>query len=296
MKGCQLQMILTLLKSATARLAAAGIEDAREDARALLRHALGLDAAGLIARGEAALSEAEAARFEALITRRASREPLSHIIGSVGFWTLDLLVTRDVLIPRSDTETLVRAALEAVSDLAVPVRILDIATGSGAIALALLSELPNATAIATDISAAALEIAKANAARNGLESRIRFAGTSWADGMEGPFDIIVSNPPYIAPEVIETLEPEVRDFEPRLALDGGQGGLEPYAHLFAQARRLLAPDGAALFEIGHDQGKAALALARGAGFERARIIPDFAGRDRVVFCSATEKDLETGRG
>ncbi|MCH8520554.1 peptide chain release factor N(5)-glutamine methyltransferase [Glycocaulis sp.] len=286
----------TLLKAATARLEAAGIEDAREDARALLRHALGQDAAGLIARGEAVLSEAEAARFEAMITRRAAREPLSQIIGSVGFWTLDLIVTRDVLTPRSDTETVVEAALASLPDRTASLRILDIATGSGAIALALLSELPNATAIATDICAAALDIAKTNAARNGLESRIRFVETSWADGMEGPFDIIVSNPPYIAPEVIETLEPEVRDFEPRIALDGGEGGLEPYVHLFAEARRLLAPDGAALFEIGHDQGKAVLALARGAGLERARIIPDLSARDRVVFCSATEKDLETGRG
>lgn len=276
-------MIPTLLKAATARLAAAGIEDAREDARALLRHALGLDAAGMIARGVAApLSEEEAARFEALIIRREAREPLSQIIGSVGFWTLDLLVTREVLTPRSDTETLVRAALARITDRSAPLKILDVATGSGAIALALLSELPNARAIATDISAAALEIAKANAARNQLSGRIAFLETGWADGIEGPFDLLVANPPYIAPEVIATLEPEVRDFEPLLALDGGKGGLAPYPHLLNEARRLLNPGGHAFLEIGHDQGAPALELARAAGFRRARILADLAGHDRVL--------------
>ena len=276
-------MIPTLLKAATTRLAAAGIEDAREDARALLRHALGLDAAGMIARGVTApLSEGEAARFEALIARREAREPLSQIIGSVGFWTLDLIVTRDVLTPRSDTETLVRAALGRITDRSAPLKILDIATGSGAIALALLSELPNAHAVATDISPAALEIAKANAARNQLSGRIRFLETGWADGVDGPFDLLVSNPPYIAPEVIATLEPEVRDFEPLLALDGGQGGLAPYPHLLNEARRLLNPGGHALFEIGHDQGAPVLELARAAGFRTARRLADLAGHDRVL--------------
>lgn len=275
-------MILTSLNAATERLAASGIEDARDEARRLLRHALGLDAAGMLSRGDKALSETEAARFEALVARRAAREPLSQIIGSVGFWTLGLIVTRDVLTPRPDTETVVEAALASLPDRSAPWRILDIATGSGAIALALLSELPNATAIATDISAAALEIAKANAARNHLEERIAFLETSWADGVEGPFDLLVSNPPYIAPEVIETLEPEVRTFEPRLALDGGKDGLEPYPHLIAEARRLLAPGAGAFFEIGHDQGKAALAFAQAAGVTAPRILADLAGRDRVL--------------
>lgn len=275
-------MAPTLLKAATERLAAAGIEDAREDARHLLRHALGLDAAGMIARGAVPLSEAEAARFDALIRRREAREPLSQILGTQPFWTLDLIVTRDVLTPRSDTETLVRAALERITDRSAPLKILDIATGSGAIALALLSELPNANAIATDISAPALEVAKANAARSGLAGRMRFIETSWADGVEGPFDLIVSNPPYIDPDVIAGLEPEVRDFEPLIALDGGKGGLQPYPHLLREARRLLIPGRPAFLEIGHDQGEQACALGREAGFSRARIIADLAGRDRVL--------------
>lgn len=272
----------TLLSAATARLAAAGIEDAQDDARRLLRHALGLEAVGMIARGQTPLSDAEAARFEALIARRELREPLSQVIGLQPFWTFELEVSRDVLTPRSDTETLVRAALGAIANQDAAVRILDIATGSGAIALALLSELPNASAAATDISAPALKAAKANADRLGLAGRIAFHETSWADGVDGLFDLVVCNPPYIATEIIPTLDPEVFEFEPFLALDGGTGGLEPYPHLLEEARRLMAPGGHAFFEIGHDQGAAACELARTAGFADPRIIADLAGHGRVL--------------
>ncbi|KPP81627.1 MAG: release factor glutamine methyltransferase HemK [Oceanicaulis sp. HLUCCA04] len=272
----------TLVKAAAARLADAGIDDAQDDARRLLRHALGLDAAGMVARGQAPLSDEEAARFEALIARRALREPLSHIIGMQPFWTFELEVSRDVLTPRSDTETLVRAALGALANHDAGVRILDIATGSGAIALALLSELPDASAVATDISPPALEIARSNADRLGLAGRIAFHETSWADGLEGPFDLIVSNPPYIDSAVIPTLEPEVSEFEPLLALNGGEGGLAPYPHLLEEARRLLTPGGHVFFEIGHDQGAAVCELARMRGFDGPRIIADLAGHGRVL--------------
>lgn len=174
------------------------------------------------------------------------------------------------------------AALASVADSNAPLEILDIATGSGAIALALLSELPNAHAVATDLSAPALAVARENAARNGLAKRITFIETSWADGVEHPFDLVVSNPPYIASAVIGTLEPEVKDFEPRLALDGGPDGLAPYPHLFAEARRLLKPGGTGVFEIGFDQGEAALALARMGGLQTAVLRRDLGGRDRAV--------------
>lgn len=223
----------------------------------------------------------EAATFEALIARRERREPLSQILGTVGFWTLDLKVTADVLTPRADTETIVEAALGAVPDRSAPVRVLDVATGSGAIVLALLSELPNASGVATDLSAAALAVARENAAMNGLSGRVSFVETSWADGVDGPFDLLVCNPPYIATGVIGTLEPEVRDHEPHLALDGGADGLGPYPHLFEEARRLLTPGGTAVFEIGYDQGEAATTLARNAGW-RAELMRDLAGRDRAV--------------
>lgn len=271
-----------LRRALTAWLRDAGIEDAEHDSRRILETVLKPYQLNAVLNASTAAAWSIPSEVAEMAVRRAAREPLSQIIGSVGFWTLDLIVTRDVLTPRSDTETVVEAALACLPDRAAPWRILDIATGSGAIALALLSELPNATAIATDISAAALEIAKANAARNGLSGRIAFHQTSWADGVDGPFDLLVSNPPYIAPEVIDTLAPEVRDFEPRLALDGGREGLEPYPHLLREVRRLLVPGGHAFLEIGYDQGAPALALAGAAGFEAARILTDLAGRDRVL--------------
>jgi release factor glutamine methyltransferase len=271
------------LRTGAARLRGAGLGDEAEgDARRLLEAAGGLDGAGLMARLNETIPETDAARFDALIARRAQREPLSHIIGSVGFWTLDLIVTREVLTPRADTETVVEAALASVRDRNAPLAILDIATGSGAIALALLSELPNARAVATDLSAPALAVARENAARNGLAKRITFIETSWADGVDGPFDLLVSNPPYIASAVIGTLEPEVKDFEPRLALDGGPDGLVPYPHLFAEARRLLKPRGTGVFEIGFDQGAAALAMAQASGARSADLRRDLGGRDRAV--------------
>ena len=276
------------LAAAAARLAEAGIEDARGEARRLLTAAGPLSSTELITALEVDQPEAEAARLEAFVARRAAREPLSHILGTVGFWTLDLRVTADVLTPRADTETIVEAALVAVPDRSAPLQILDIATGSGAIALALLSELPNAQAVATDLSAPALAIARENAALTGLAARIAFVETRWADGVEGPFDLVVSNPPYIASAVIETLEPEVKDHEPRLALDGGTDGLGPYPHLFLEARRLLKPGGVAVFEIGYDQGAAVMALAHDAGAVKAELRRDLAGRDRAIVATFHE--------
>ncbi|MEQ8403682.1 MAG: peptide chain release factor N(5)-glutamine methyltransferase [Oceanicaulis sp.] len=269
-------------RTAAARLAAAGIEEAGEDARRLLEHASPLSRAGLIAAMGETMPDDEQARFQAALARREAREPMSHILGSVGFWTLDLKVTADVLTPRADTETIVEAALASVTEREAPLRILDIATGSGAIALALLSELPNAAAVATDLSPAALAVARENAALNRLAGRIDFIETRWADGVHGPFDLLVCNPPYIASAVIETLDPEVRAFEPRLALDGGADGLDPYPHLFAEARRLLAPGGTAVFEIGYDQGEAALGLALEAGYVGGSLKRDLGGRDRAL--------------
>ncbi|MGJ3231039.1 MAG: peptide chain release factor N(5)-glutamine methyltransferase [Oceanicaulis sp.] len=270
------------VRDAAARLAAAGIEDARDEARRLLEHASDLSRAGLISAMGDVMPGEESERFAAALARRCAREPLSHILGAVGFWTLDLKVTRDVLTPRPDTETVVEAALASVTDRGAPLRVLDIATGSGAIVLALLSELPNATAVATDLSAAALAVARENAHTTGLSDRVTFTETSWADGVEGRFDLLVSNPPYIAGAVIDTLEPEVRDREPRLALDGGPDGLAPYSRLFAEARRLLQSGGVGVFEIGYDQGGAALALARAVGFADAALRRDLAGRERAV--------------
>ncbi|MEO1040543.1 MAG: peptide chain release factor N(5)-glutamine methyltransferase [Pseudomonadota bacterium] len=268
---------------AAARLREAGIEAAGEEARRLARHAWSMSAADWLIRQDEAAQADDG--FEALIARRARREPLSQLIGLQAFWTLELEVTGDVLTPRSDTETLVETALCDIKDKAAPLRILDIATGSGAILLALLDSLPNASGIGTDLSAPALAVAGRNAQRCGLAGRARFVRCEWADAVEGRFDILVCNPPYIASTVIDTLDPEVSAFEPRLALDGGPDGLHPYRRLLGEARALLRPGGQALFEIGFDQGEAVLQLARRAGLDRARIVKDLGGRDRVLVFS-----------
>jgi len=174
------------------------------------------------------------------------------------------------------------AALAVVSDRDAPLKVLDIATGSGAIMLALLSELQAAQGVGTDLSAPALAIAAENVRRCGFQDRVQLVRTRWADSLEASFDLVVSNPPYIASAVVDTLEPEVRDHEPRLALDGGVDGLDSYPYLLGEARRLLKPGGWALFEIGYDQGVAVQALVEATGVESVEILPDLAGRDRVV--------------
>jgi release factor glutamine methyltransferase len=269
------------LQDAARRLGAAGIEDASAEARFLFTGVLGLSRSQVVANPDRKLDEASLAAVNTALARRVSRVPLSQILGATPFWTLELLVTPDVLSPRADTETIVEAALNNV-DTARPLRILDIATGSGAIALALLTEMRSAHAVATDISRAALDVAAINAGRTGLSERIELVCTSWADGIAGRFDLVVSNPPYIASSIIETLEPEVRDHEPRLALDGGPDGLAPYRHLFNEARRLLAPGGTGVFEIGYDQREAVLRLAREAGARDADCVKDLGGRSRAI--------------
>jgi release factor glutamine methyltransferase len=248
-----------------ARLKAAGIEEAAFD----LRHIL--------------LVATDDAEAEAMVTRRINREPLSHILGDKPFWTLDLKVTPDVLTPRSDTETLVEVVLKQIADKAAPLRIADFGTGSGAILLALLSELPNATGLGIDISESALAIAQENAVRNALDNRTELRTGNWAEGIaDDSVDLAVSNPPYIASDVIETLEPEVRDHEPRIALDGGEDGLDVYRTLIPELFRILTSGGLVAVEIGHDQADAAMDLARKANFGEVRLHCDLSGQPRVV--------------
>ncbi|MGB1088863.1 MAG: peptide chain release factor N(5)-glutamine methyltransferase [Alphaproteobacteria bacterium] len=269
-----------ILIRATRQLAAAGIAAPDYDARALLAHHLKKPLNTLHIHLDQPVTDD--ALFEALIARRAAREPLAHITGYRGFWSLDLAVTPDVLDPRPDTETLIEAVLKTISDRRVPLRILDIGTGSGAVILALLSELPHATAIATDISDAALATAQQNAAANGLATRVTFQQTSWAQGIEEPFDIIVSNPPYIRTNIIATLDPEVQEHEPHLALDGGSDGLAAYKDILAGLPTLL-PHGATIaFEIGFDQADEVQHLMEKAHITDISITRDFGGNDRVI--------------
>ncbi|TAN74534.1 MAG: peptide chain release factor N(5)-glutamine methyltransferase, partial [Magnetospirillum sp.] len=223
-----------ILHRAAGQLAAAGIETARLDARLMLGEVLGLAPQAVFTRPQLELGPAEQARFDALLARRLAREPMSHLLGRRGFWTLELKVTADTLDPRPDTETVIEAVLDGLPEWGRPRRILDLGTGTGCILLALLSELGFATGLGVDKSPAALEVARHNAHSLGLAERVAFRLGDWGDGLDGRFDIIVSNPPYIRDGDIDGLAPEVAAFEPRLALAGGSDGLDCY--------RRLAPD------------------------------------------------------
>ncbi len=234
-----------------------GIEDAAAaDARILVAHALSLTRAQLLAQSDRELEPREVDAISARAARRLAREPVSRIIGSREFWGLKLEITPAVLDPRPDTETIVEAALDWLTTRGLRherLRMLDIGTGSGALLLALLSELPNAVGIGTDISIDALSIARINAHRHELASRSHFICCDLAAAVRGPFELIVSNPPYIATDEIERLAPEVRDHDPRLALDGGADGLDAYRAIAGDARRLLAERGRLIVELGQGQ-------------------------------------------
>lgn len=263
----------------------AGVEDAEIDARALLGHALELDRAQLISQSHRILEAREIEVASALAARRLKREPVARIVGRKEFWDQMLQVTPDVLVPRPETETLVEAALDFVVRGGLrmeKLRILDIGTGSGALLLALLGELPNATGIGTDISAGALEVARGNAERNGLAARSSFVECNIGEGVQGLFDLIVSNPPYIPRGDIAALLPEVRDYDPVVALDGGADGLDAYRAIATEARRLLAPGGRLIVELGMGQEPAVRALFTKAGFSVGEARRDLAGIPRAL--------------
>jgi len=265
------------------RFRQAGIDTAETDARLLTAHALGVDRAELIANGERALSEQEMQAIDALGARRLRHEPVARIFGRKEFWSLDLAISPAVLVPRPETETVVEAALDALAGLRrEKLRILDIGTGSGALLLALLSELPNATGTATDISEAALAVACGNAERNGLAERYTFLVCNIAAGLSGPFDLIVSNPPYVAHGEIASLAPEVRDYDPAIALDGGADGLDGYRAIAVEARRLLARSGRLIVELGAGQEAAVRALFTNAGLMMTGVRADLAGIARAL--------------
>ncbi len=282
------------LNAAAARLEAAGIESARLDARLLAAHALGWDAAKIVAEKDF-LPDAEQRRIlDALIARREAREPVAVITGRCEFWSLDFIVSADVLIPRPDSETIIEAALAAVKDNESALRILDLGTGSGCLLLALLSELPGASGLGVDISEAALSVAAANAKNLGLGGRAEFEVSDWGEnvtqgmsggmpgGISGRFDIILANPPYIADGEFATLEPDVARFEPRLALAGGDDGLDCYRLLAPILGALLAPGGRAFVEIGATQADAVAALLKARDLRICQVLNDLAGRPRVI--------------
>jgi release factor glutamine methyltransferase len=267
------------LRRGAAVLAAAGIEDARREARLLLHHLLALPDRAM-APANAPVDEA---RFEALLARRAGREPLAFILGRQGFWTLDLAVSPATLIPRADSETLIQAALAAFPERARVRRVLDLGTGTGALLLAALAEFPHAWGIGIDLSPAAAALAARNATANRLAGRAGFLCGNWAAALAGTkFDLVLANPPYIASAEIAGLMPEVALHEPRTALDGGADGLEAYRDIIADLPRLLAPGGAAILELGQGQAPAVQAMAQSAGFMYRRLRDDLGGIARAL--------------
>jgi release factor glutamine methyltransferase len=265
----------------------AGIDTPELDARLLLCHAATLTHESFVARAGEALQPEAAARLEALVRRRASREPISRITGTREFYGRSFLVDESALDPRPDTETLIEAALALIDKTGrweEPLRLLDLGTGTGCILLTLLDELPKARGLGTDLSPAALRLAEANARRLGVADRASFLASDWLDAIHGEFDLIVSNPPYIASGEIKRLAPEVAHHDPYLALDGGADGLEAYRRIAAGAARLLAPKGAILVEIGASQAPAVAGLLHDGGFLVANDGPSFdlGGRPRVV--------------
>ena len=264
-------------------LTEAGIAEAKLDARLLLEYVCGTDHSTLLAHPERELSETEAKEYEKCLERRAKREPVAYIVGTWDFMGLSFAVNSNVLIPEQDTEILVEEAMRFLED---GMRFMDLCTGSGCIALSLLNYTNSTTALCTDISEAALKVAKENASNLGFSERAEFVQTDLfpeqsADGSK--FDLIVSNPPYIESSVIETLAPEVKDFEPRLALDGDADGLTFYRRIVENAPAYLYSSGYLIMEIGYNQADAVVELLNNKGcYHDIEVIKDYAGNDRVV--------------
>jgi release factor glutamine methyltransferase len=276
---------LTLVQAwaaARRRLEAGGIEGPVIDARLMLEAAAGARRTDIVTDPYRVLSPDQVQTLDSYLSRRVAREPVSHILGKKGFWTIELKVTPDVLTPRPDTEVIVDYVLKTLKP-DQPLHMLDLGVGSGAILLAILSERVMATGLGVDISPAALEVATENAALMSLNDRAQFLHADWTEGQpDGHYDLVVSNPPYIASAVIETLEPEVRVHEPRLALDGGNDGLDAYRKLAAEVLRVLKPGGLFALEIGFDQSRPVEALMRHAGAKGVRTLKDLSNRNRVV--------------
>lgn len=268
------------LKAAAADLARAGIAGGRLDARLLLGHVLGRE---VWPHEESPLDRETLERFRILVARRIAREPVSKITGRRGFWTLDLTVTADTLDPRPDSETLIEAALEAFSNQTPPQRVLDLGTGTGCLLLAALTEFPDATGLGLDRSAAAAQVARGNAVDTGLAGRAEIRCQDWDGlGAEERFDLILSNPPYIAENEVPTLAEEVRDHDPVGALAAGLDGLDAYRALAPVLRRSLADGGVAILELGIGQGDAVAGIMATAGLVETGRKADLAGVPRAL--------------
>lgn len=273
-----MKTIAEVLAVGSSRLSAAQGQDVKREARILLAAVLKIDASDISLRLEDPVSDAAYDMFMGFVDQRSQSQPIAQIIGKRAFWTHEFIVTRAVLDPRPDTETLIEAALSGP----IPKRILDMGTGSGCIAVTLLSELNQATAIATDVSKDALEIAQKNANIIGVSDRIECVQSDWFGAVDEAFDLIVSNPPYISAHEMETLDADVKDWEPSLALSPGGDGLDAYRIIAQGLDAHLKQNGRALFEIGASQAADVQEIFRKCGFYKISIHKDINGKDRVV--------------
>ena len=272
-----------LLQEAAQSFRRAGIDQPKLDARLLLQHASGMSHAEVLGYPDRMLSADQAAAFRKMVTERLGHEPVSRILGWREFYGRRFAISPAVLDPRPDTETLIE---EALSRMKGACRLLDLGTGSGAIAVTLLAENDRAHGVAVDLSRDALEIARRNAEILGVSDRLAFRQGSWFEPVEGRFDLILSNPPYIAPDEIEGLAPEVRNFDPMAALLGGADGLEAYRAIAADAARYLRPEGKVILEIGHLQAKSVEAIFAERGFQLLALRRDLGDRPRCLSFAA----------
>lgn len=271
------------------KLSAAGIEGAKLDARLLLGRAIGAGPGTLVRDSERALSGNEAARLEALAERRARREPMSHVLGVREFWSLEFRVTKDTLDPRPDSETVIEAALAAIGSRDGALNILDLGTGTGCLLLALLSELPAAHGTGVDISPAALAVAQENADALGFSGRAVFRAGDWGRQLAGRFDVIVANPPYVRRDDIRALQPEIAQFEPEIALDGGPDGLDCYRAMADDLTRLTTPRGFAAVEIGEGQDVEVTRIFSKSGLEIRAVWNDLTGTRRCLVVAPADE-------
>jgi release factor glutamine methyltransferase len=277
-----METLVSAWTTARRRLEAAGVDTPVIDARILLLAATGASRMTLISAPHTPLETGARERLDAWLARRERREPVAHIVGERGFWNLTLKSDARALVPRPETEVIVELVLKnAPAD--APLQLLDLGTGSGAIILALLAERPAWRGVAVDASRDALDLAAENAAMHGLAGRVELREGHWADGLDQRFDVVVSNPPYIASDEIAGLDVDVRDHDPPLALDGGADGLEPYRHLLPLLPRLLVPGGLFAFEFGASQAGAVMEIAQSVpGLLRMQVVRDLSDRDRVL--------------
>ena len=252
--------------------------EARNDASILLAHIMGVSRSGLLSAADDPLTADQTTRFGNMIAQRAKHQPVSQIIGSREFWGLEFIVTGDVLDPRADTETLVEAALAG----STPKRILDLGTGSGCILLSLLHECPTAIGTGVDISNAALDVARRNAQKLNLQDRVSFSLGDWFDELNGRYDLITSNPPYISANEMQALDADVFDWEPHIALTPGTDGLDSYRTIAKTAPKFLERDGRLLLEIGWKQADSVLAILRAENWKNLMVLKDLGGNDRVI--------------